>query len=350
MFGRRSGVTLSVEEMAHPADIAPKAPATFASGRLSPEEAERLASTFRPSWELDDAPFTGAGTLSETDLRALQGGGTHSDVRAVAHSSGHGGSAHASNGAHAPPAPTQSHEPENSVIIDRSITADIPPAPKPVAAAKPAGVTMLGMAPAIVPQAVVQVAPQPAPQAAPAAAPQLQRPPTPMRPMAPAFNVAPPTVKKARPKPVSVDLEESYPKKSKTGLWVGLGVGGIAVMGLVVWLATSSGTSEKTAQPAPTATKAADDKVSNVPPPTTTAAAAPTADTPPAATAAATPPPTVTAAAAPIPTTPVTALPQAAPTHAAVFQPRPSYGGSSPAARPAGRPKIGQTIVRDVPF
>src|SRR5580698_4970040 len=109
--------------MAHPAE--------FARGRLSPEEAERLASTFRPSWELDDAPFTGAGNLSEADLRALQGGGTHSDVRAVAQAS-----AHASNGAHAPPAPTKSHEPENSVIIDRSITADGAPAPKPATAAK----------------------------------------------------------------------------------------------------------------------------------------------------------------------------------------------------------------------
>jgi hypothetical protein len=324
--------------MAHPADIAPKAPAAFASGRLSPEEAERLASTFRPSWELDDAPFTGPGTLSETDLRALQGGGTHSDVRAVAQSGGHEGNAHASNGAHAPPAPTQSHEPENSVIIDRSITADAAPAPKAVAAAKPATMTMVGM-----PSPQQQAAPQPAPAA------PLQRPPTPMRPMAPAFNVSPPSVK-PRAKPVSIDLEDAYPKKSKTGLWVALGLGGVAAMGLVVWMVTSSGSTEKAAQPAPTATKAPDDKLSAVPPPPppTTAAAPATTETPPAATAAAAPPPTATAA--PIPTTPVTALPQAAPTRAPVFQPRPSYGGSAPAARPAGKPKGGQTIVRDVPF
>ena len=339
--------------MAHPADIAPKTPAAFAGGRLSPEEAERLASTFRPSWELDDAPFTGPGTLSESDLRALQGGGTHAEVRAAAQSDGHQKHAYASNGAHPAPAPTQSHEPENSVIIDRSITADA--APKATAAAKPAGVTMLGMAPPIVPQAVVQVAPQPVPEPVPAApAPVLQRPPTPVsrRPAAPSFNVSPPVVK-PRPKPVSVDLEESYPKKSKTGLWVGLGLGGVAVLGLVGWLATSSGSGEKAAQPAPTATtKAADDKLSAVPPPpppTTAAAPTPTADTPPpATTAAAAPPPTVTAT--PIPTTPVAALPQAAPTHPPTFQPRPSYGGSAPAARPAGKPKGGQTIVRDVPF
>jgi hypothetical protein len=330
--------------MAHPADIAPKGPAAFAGGRLSPEEAERLASTFRPSWELDDAPFTGPGALSEGDLRALQGGGTHADVRAAAQALG--SSAHASNGAHAPPAPTQSHEPENSVIIDRSITADAAPAK---AVAKPAGTTMLGMPSPVVAQAAPQAAPQPAPQPPPAPVQQapLSRPPTPMRPLAPAFNVSPPSVR-PRPKPVSVDLEESYPKKSKTGLWVGLGIGGMAVMGLVVWLVASPGSSEKAAQPAPTATKAPD-KLSAVPPPPppTTAAAAATADPPPATAAAAAPAPTPTAA--PIPTTPVTALPQAAPTHAPVFQPRPSYGGAAPAARPAGKPK-GQTIVRDVPF
>ena len=250
--------------------------------------------------------------------------------------------------AHAPPAPTQSHEPEDSIIIDRSITADASPPPRAVAAAKPATMTMVGMAPPS-----VQPAPQPASQAPPPAPhqQQLQRPPTPMRPLAPQFNVSPPGVK-ARPKPVSVDLEESYPKKSKTGLWVGLGVGGMAAMGLVVWLVASSGSPEKAAQPAPTATKAPDDKLSAVPPPpppTTAAAPATTADTPPPApTVAAAPPPTATAA--PIPTTPVTALPQATPPRAAAFQPRPSYGGSAPAARPAGKPKGGQTIVRDVPF
>ncbi len=324
--------------MAHPADIAPKTPAAFAGGRLSPEEAERLASTFRPSWELDDAPFTGPGTLSENDLRALQGGGTHAEVRAAAQSDGHQKHAYASNGAHPAPAPTQSHEPENSVIIDRTITADVAQAaaPKAVPAAKPAGSTIVGMAP------------PPAAQVAPT----LARPPTPGRPMAPAFNVGPP-VARPRAKPVSIDLEDSYPKKSRTGLWVGLGVGGMAALGLAVWMATSSGSSEKAAQPAPTATtKAADDRLSAVPPPpppTTAAAPATTVEPPPpVVTAAAAPPPATTAT--PIPTTPVTALPQAAPPRAAAAQARPSYGGASPAPRPAGKPKGGQTIVRDVPF
>ena len=341
LFARQSGVTLRTK-MAHPADIAPKAPAAFASGRLSPEEAERLASTFRPSWELDDAPFTGPGALSEADRRALQGGGTHADVRAVAQSGGHA-VAHASNGAHAPPPPTQSHEPENSVIIDRSITADAPAAaaPKAVAASKP-GATMVGIAPPPALQAAPMVAPaQPVPEppqapARPPLAPISRRPP------APAFQVPP-----ARAKAVSVDVGESYPKKSKAGLWVGVGLGGLAAIGLVAWLAMSPGSSEKATAPQPTATKAPDDKLSAVPPPPPATVA--TADSPPPAAQAAAPLPTP--AATPIPTTPVAALPQAVPTHAAAaFQPRPTYGGGGPAPRPAGKPKGGQTIVRDVPF
>jgi len=56
--------------MAHPADPASNSP-VFAHARLTPDEADRLASMFRPSWELDDAPFTGAGTLAPSDHMAL---------------------------------------------------------------------------------------------------------------------------------------------------------------------------------------------------------------------------------------------------------------------------------------
>ena len=69
--------------MAHPADPAVKAPATFANARLTPEEADRLAAMFRPSWEFDDAPFTGAASLSPSEIQALQGGGVRADVRAA---------------------------------------------------------------------------------------------------------------------------------------------------------------------------------------------------------------------------------------------------------------------------
>jgi hypothetical protein len=329
--------------MAHPADTGPKAPGAFANARLSPEDADRLASMFRPSWELDDAPFTGPGTLNATDLRALQGGGTHADVRAVAQNA-----AHASNGAHAPPPATQASEPENSVIIDRTITAqDLAGGQARPAPAKPTG-TILGMAAPPPPQQATQ---QATPFAVPGPPPVSARPPPPsQRPKAPAFNVPPPVA--ARAKPVSIDLEEGYPKaKSKTGLYAALGVGGLAVVGLVVWLASSSGSDTRSAAPAPTETQKVDEKLSAVPPPppaTTTAQ-------PAAAVVPAPPPPATTAAApapAPIPQTPVAALPAAAPvpTHAPAAAPRYYGGGGGQTARPAGKPKGGQTIVRDVPF
>src|SRR6516162_6045351 len=43
-------------------------------GKLSPEDAERLASTFRPIWDLDDAPFAQGSALSAADIDALAGG------------------------------------------------------------------------------------------------------------------------------------------------------------------------------------------------------------------------------------------------------------------------------------
>lgn len=49
----------------------------FQIGKLSPEEAERLATSFRPVWELDDAPFAQASQasgLSSAEVDALAGG------------------------------------------------------------------------------------------------------------------------------------------------------------------------------------------------------------------------------------------------------------------------------------
>src|SRR5277367_2131119 len=125
--------------MAYPGDPsgpAAKGPGAFAGARLTADDFDQLAAAFRPSWEFDEAPFVGAGTMSPSDLRALQGGGgTHADIRAVAQAA----AAPVANGAHAPPkpAPTAAHEPEDSVIIDRSITAAAI-APPPVQARPPA--------------------------------------------------------------------------------------------------------------------------------------------------------------------------------------------------------------------
>jgi hypothetical protein len=56
--------------MANAAQNAPK----LQIGKLTPEEAERLASTFRPIWDLDDAPFAQGGGLSAADVDALSAG------------------------------------------------------------------------------------------------------------------------------------------------------------------------------------------------------------------------------------------------------------------------------------
>lgn len=42
-----------------------------AGGEISPEDAERFAAAFRPSWELDDAPFTQGTALAKEDLLSL---------------------------------------------------------------------------------------------------------------------------------------------------------------------------------------------------------------------------------------------------------------------------------------
>src|SRR4051794_14643722 len=55
-------------------------------GKLSPEDAERLASTFRPIWDLDDAPFAQGSALSAADIDALSGGaGVAASVRGTQH-------------------------------------------------------------------------------------------------------------------------------------------------------------------------------------------------------------------------------------------------------------------------
>jgi hypothetical protein len=45
----------------------------FAAPELSAEDLERLATTFHPSWELDEAPFGGPAAFSAAEVRTLQG-------------------------------------------------------------------------------------------------------------------------------------------------------------------------------------------------------------------------------------------------------------------------------------
>src|ERR1700728_169870 len=87
----------------------------FEASGMSPEEAERLAAAFKPSWEFDEAPFVQAnGGLDPSEIDGLarepeSARPPTSDSRIVP--------------PHAPPHRVETHEPEVSVIIDRSITA-----------------------------------------------------------------------------------------------------------------------------------------------------------------------------------------------------------------------------------
>ena len=112
-------------------ELAMKPEVSFESSGLSPEEAERLAASFKPSWEFDDAPFTQATGLPHSDLEELEAGGVNSDVRRNMRVRDSERSQAVS--AHAVPQRVQTNEPEVSVIIDRSITApsEEPPRPPP---------------------------------------------------------------------------------------------------------------------------------------------------------------------------------------------------------------------------
>src|SRR5258708_5928635 len=103
----------------------PRGPSPCEKAPLTPDDfdrLERLATSFRPSWELDEAPFSGAGALSAADVRALQGGGTSADVRATALT--------AAQASHAPAKPvTGFEEPANKVIVDPGLLA--PPSVRP---------------------------------------------------------------------------------------------------------------------------------------------------------------------------------------------------------------------------
>src|ERR1700678_4438006 len=111
--------------MAYQGDPVSKGPAGFENAPLTPDDLERLATAFRPSWELDEAPFTGAGSLSAADVQALQAGGTHADVRAATHIASSA----------FPPARTAARgEPAESMVVAEPVVAPPPPPPPPPAA------------------------------------------------------------------------------------------------------------------------------------------------------------------------------------------------------------------------
>jgi hypothetical protein len=250
--------------------------------------------------------------MSAGDVRDLHAGGVHPEMRPTHPSS----SSYATNGAHAPPAPTPvPREPENSVIIDRSVSADASGHIAPPSFAPPQQAT--------IPSAI---------------------PPSARRQAVPALT---PPVAQVRAAAVDFGVDE-FPRKSKKGLWAGVGVAALAAVGIVIW-ASSGGKETPAAAPVPTVQKPVEDKVSAIPPPPPETAVSPPPTPPPQVTVAA-----VTAAPpAPLPPPVVTpaALPPAAPapvTHAGTGGGTKTPHEPKPASH--GKAGGGQTIVRDVPF
>ncbi len=280
--------------MANPSGSVSKAPLQL--GKLTPEDAERLASMFRPAWELDDAPFAQGTTLSAAEMDALTAGaGVAPEVAAVINAD----KAHAAP--RVPPAAHRPTTPDDSVVID--------------------------------------VEPDPTPPPAPA----------PMRPQHA-------TVRLKRDAAAKVTAESgAYApiKKSNTGLFIGIGAV-VALVGIIGIVKAMSGSSDTAKSDGATATTATDTTQQGPhippPPPIDTAAAVATSDTAattdtaapadtapaPTETAHATPPPPVVTHTAPAPThkTPATHTTHTVTTH---HTKPPTHKGSG-------------AIVRDNPF
>ncbi len=287
-------------------------------GKLSPEDAERLASTFRPIWELDDAPFAQGSALSAAEIDALSAGaGVAPSVR------------------------------QTDVVV---------------AAAKPVPVSMPGHVPAPdAPKVEVSIELDPAdfvtatppPAQAPAPVVAEARPQPPQAPPARKPYAAP------RPPPEPVNMRdvggsgEFVPvKKSNTGIILGV-VAVVAIIGVVIGVKVMGGEKTGTADKTNTSsTSPGHEETTHIPPPpeaTQVQAQAPTATQTqapaPVATVAKTNDspivkefPTTTA-----PThTQATATNVAAPVHTAHTVATHTGGGTKPTSKPG--------IVRDNPF
>ena len=286
--------------------------ASLVAGKLTAEEAERLAASFRPAWELDDAPFQEGSALSAADMAALEGGGVNSDVRRATPQVGT-----------APPRAHVDSSPDSSIIVD----VDMPSAPE-------APPTPRMMMPAPQPEARPRQAPPPHHQALPGSLPITERRPP------------PPRVAQA------ADSGEYVPiKKSNKGLFIGIG-GVIALIAgvLVIRSVTSEGPKPKAAA-VEAATQPTQQGVSIPPPPSMADLATTTQSTATTATA------TTTAQSAPAPTVPATHVANVAPP---VTRPPPGATAALPPNTATTRPPGGVTkpppkatgggIVHDVLF
>jgi hypothetical protein len=296
--------------MAFPVEVA-KGPTRLKGMPRTADDFERLATAFRPAWELDDGPFTGPGTLSASDVQALHGGGPNAELRAA--------KAQALNGDHAAPKPVASTAPVASIIVEPALAPATPEAPPPPSLAE----TLAAMA-------MSRPAPAPAAWAPPPSHPwqplPASRAPTPT-----------PTLPPARGRTLSIDGESSasFARPSKKPLWIGAG---LMVVVLAAGVRVISGGHDK---PAPaleaTAKPVENARVYAIPPP---------------------PPETATAAVAPVPAPVVSATVAALPAAPPVAAP-PPVAHVVPATQPAARPvyaparpapRKAPSIVRDVPF
>jgi hypothetical protein len=211
--------------MANAAQNAPK----LQIGNLTAEDAERLAASFRPIWELDDAPFAQGNALSASEIDALAGGaGVAPSVRNTVQQQP--ATFEPKTEVSAPPVGRVPpvHEPKVEIAIDMEVEPD--PTPPP-------------------PHQPVQAV------AAPAKSPASQRPYTPPRPP---------------PRAVKMNVEDEYAapvKKSNTGLMIGIGLVALAIVGVIGVKAVSGSGDKPVAKPADTSTSTPRDEATHIPPP-----------------------------------------------------------------------------------
>lgn len=290
---------------------------SFTVGKLTPEEAERIAASFRPAWELDDAPFAQGNGLSAAEVEALGGGAGIApavNAQVLPLSEPEPPAATTQSGRTVPKAARVEEVPAQAVIVE--IEPDPTPPPRVVAA--------------------------PAAPVAPAAPRRTER-----------------TVQ-TRPAPVEAQESGEYNpvKKPNKGIFIGVGaVVGLILLGVVVRAAI--GKDEPKSTQGSAQSTAATQEERHIPPPPPVTDDTPAANTAQAAaataatTAAATTTATTAAAvrtAAPVvtskPTSTGNTTSAAAPTSKPASTSKPATGGTSKPNTKGG----GGGIVHDVQF
>jgi hypothetical protein len=325
------------------------------AGSIAPEEAERLAEGFVPSWQFDQAGFT-PGVMSAEEMERLAAPtGTPPPVAPV------------------PMAGAFAEEMTASDVDMSGMGDQAPPRNAPIAVSPPAAPPASALAPA--PQPVARSATQPMVQPAvstrgtlmmaggpPAQPPPAQEPPRSARPKAPPPQSVRPAPQQQRPqqqrprRPAPATAQPSADdtgsllllKRSYKGPLLIAGIGLVAAIAIFVGVRSTSHDdspqpTSATAAPPPPA--AAHTEESAIPPPPPAAEPATAAATPEAIEPAPAPKPQ---AAPPPPPPPRPAVAVAAPRQEA---PRTAPVRPAPAAPPKSTPKSGGGgIVRDNPF